>query len=548
MRIGELLISEGLIDPSQLDEALELQRISGGRLGTNLVEVGAISLATLGRALAHQHGVSEATAQDFLSVDPQLFEKVAPELCAKHRVFPLRLIAGKVLHVAMVQPSNLAQLDALSFAVGLKIQPCVAPELRMAYFLEQRCGVPRDARFTRLFAEEEAAVRLALAPGDGREEHIQPPRWAPIVPKETLTLGSPEIPSPRRPTGPIPLDELPLPAPAPSHLRTALDTEHARFDRETASGIEDSPWSTTRRGPLPSAVDAREADESQPTAVRVPEEEHGQAATAREIDESQPTAVRGPEEEHDPAATAREIDESQPTAVREPREPAGDDGLACLDDVRASVAPAEHPRHPMLEPSEAPREHVPPSRESTPSGLRRPSTPDLPALPPTESADDSALSSFEAVCSGLDRAEDAPTVARLLVLGSPPRASLSVIFDLQGQMAQALAAYGTPLSPAEVRGLTLPISSSYLLTQAHAHAEAVWGTAARDPLLQVISGYLRAPAPEEACVVPISRGKRVVQLLCVQMPMGEHLSKPIFDELVRLGRKATETYDRLLGG
>jgi len=76
----------------------------------------------------------------------------------------------------------------------------------------------------------------------------------------------------------------------------------------------------------------------------------------------------------------------------------------------------------------------------------------------------------------------------------------------------------------------------------------VWGTSARDPLLQVISGYLRAPAPEEACVVPISRGKRVVQLLCVQMPVGEHLSKPIFDELVRLGRKATETYDRLLGG
>jgi hypothetical protein len=250
-------------------------------------------------------------------------------------------------------------------------------------------------------------------------------------------------------------------------------------------------------------------------------------------------AVRIPEEEQ--ALEEREIDESQPTAVREPV----DDGLVYLDAVPRTSEPPGAPPH------AAPRRLVPepvdaPSHESTPSGARRPSRPDLPALPPMASEEDSPLVSFEAICNGLDRAEDATTVARLLVLASPPRASLSVIFDLQGQMAQALAACGTPLSPAEVRGLTLPISSSYLLTQAHMQAEAVWGTAARDPLLQVISGYLRAPAPEEACVVPISRGKRVVQLLCVQMPVGEHLSKPIFDELVRLGRKATETYDRLL--
>ena len=41
-KIGELLVSEGLLTRKQLEEALKCQVIFGGRLGTNLVEMGII--------------------------------------------------------------------------------------------------------------------------------------------------------------------------------------------------------------------------------------------------------------------------------------------------------------------------------------------------------------------------------------------------------------------------------------------------------------------------------------------------------------------------
>ncbi len=43
MRLGELLLEEKLITADALEEGLESQVVHGGRLGTNLVELGLVS-------------------------------------------------------------------------------------------------------------------------------------------------------------------------------------------------------------------------------------------------------------------------------------------------------------------------------------------------------------------------------------------------------------------------------------------------------------------------------------------------------------------------
>ena len=50
-RLGELLTSARLIESGQVERALRAQVMWGARLGTNLVELGAIDLETLTRAL-----------------------------------------------------------------------------------------------------------------------------------------------------------------------------------------------------------------------------------------------------------------------------------------------------------------------------------------------------------------------------------------------------------------------------------------------------------------------------------------------------------------
>src|SRR5215208_105393 len=44
MRIGQILVAAGRLSPAQLDEALRAQVLYGGRLGTNLVELGHVDL------------------------------------------------------------------------------------------------------------------------------------------------------------------------------------------------------------------------------------------------------------------------------------------------------------------------------------------------------------------------------------------------------------------------------------------------------------------------------------------------------------------------
>lgn len=60
--LGELLVENGVLTPTELETALAEQRRTGRLVGELLVESGYISAFSLGRALASQHGVELRTA------------------------------------------------------------------------------------------------------------------------------------------------------------------------------------------------------------------------------------------------------------------------------------------------------------------------------------------------------------------------------------------------------------------------------------------------------------------------------------------------------
>ena len=51
MQLGDILVKKGLASPEQIDEAIERQKVEGGRLGDNLVEIGVLSQAQLSSVL-----------------------------------------------------------------------------------------------------------------------------------------------------------------------------------------------------------------------------------------------------------------------------------------------------------------------------------------------------------------------------------------------------------------------------------------------------------------------------------------------------------------
>lgn len=158
VKIGQLLVDSGLITPTQLEQGLEAQLVFGGRLGTNLVELGFIATASIAEVLARQLGIPALAPSELDRIPRGALDALPRDLAARHQVFPL-LLEKRRLKLAMVDPTDLEALDEIGFVTGLQVDPVVAPELLVAYALEKFYEVHRANRFVRLAEATDEMVR-----------------------------------------------------------------------------------------------------------------------------------------------------------------------------------------------------------------------------------------------------------------------------------------------------------------------------------------------------------------------------------------------------
>lgn len=146
LRLGEMLVKAGLIKPAQLDEALKSQVIFGGRLGTNLIEMGLIEENELARVLSAKLRVPCADPDELMNIPPQVVGLIPPDMAEKYRVIPFRL-ENRRLFLVMADPSDLPAIDEIAFRTGFVIVPMVAPEIRLMMALEKYYDIRREVRY-----------------------------------------------------------------------------------------------------------------------------------------------------------------------------------------------------------------------------------------------------------------------------------------------------------------------------------------------------------------------------------------------------------------
>src|SRR5512137_469365 len=110
-RIGEILVEMKACTPQELRAGLETQAILGGRIGTNLLELGIIDEGQLAAALTKAHGLPCISGD--VEPDPAAIELVTASLAERFGVVPLGL-DGKKLRVAVSDPRNFSKLDELA--------------------------------------------------------------------------------------------------------------------------------------------------------------------------------------------------------------------------------------------------------------------------------------------------------------------------------------------------------------------------------------------------------------------------------------------------
>ncbi|MFH1045398.1 MAG: ATPase, T2SS/T4P/T4SS family [Candidatus Omnitrophota bacterium] len=130
LRLGELLVKDGLITEEQLEKAIQAQKKEGERIGKVLVKLGLVTEKDIVVILGKQLSIPYASlAKGLLEPDPnQDLEKLVPESFARqYFLIPLSRNLNS-LTVAFADPLNVIVIDNLKKMTSCDINPIVASE------------------------------------------------------------------------------------------------------------------------------------------------------------------------------------------------------------------------------------------------------------------------------------------------------------------------------------------------------------------------------------------------------------------------------------
>jgi general secretion pathway protein E len=137
MRLGEILIRQGLVTAAQVDEALEQQRATQPRrrIGEILIDRGWVSELQVLKALGEQFGMTVISEIDAATFDSSLVASLPLDWARTHALLPIR--EGRTPTVVAADPTRLSDMDDLALILGTELKPVLAPRDVILKSIEQ---------------------------------------------------------------------------------------------------------------------------------------------------------------------------------------------------------------------------------------------------------------------------------------------------------------------------------------------------------------------------------------------------------------------------
>ncbi len=130
LKLGEILIKQGLITENQLNKAIEHQKTEKGRIGEILIRLGIITEENMAAALGSQLGIPYYTSDNVELMTPKddqdLDKLIEADFAKKNNVLPLSKHLNS-LTCAVPDPLDLLLLDNLRRMTGHEINLVIAP-------------------------------------------------------------------------------------------------------------------------------------------------------------------------------------------------------------------------------------------------------------------------------------------------------------------------------------------------------------------------------------------------------------------------------------
>jgi type IV pilus assembly protein PilB len=144
-RLGDILVSEGIITKEQLKEGVTYQEEKSGKLGECLVTLGYVNEEQIVVALSKQLTIpyiSLASGKLHVSPDQNLEELITYEFAVKNLVLPISRNLNS-LTVVMWDPLDLILIDNLKKLTGCEINPVVSTKSDILNAIEVHYGKDR---------------------------------------------------------------------------------------------------------------------------------------------------------------------------------------------------------------------------------------------------------------------------------------------------------------------------------------------------------------------------------------------------------------------
>lgn len=224
-RLGESLEARGLITREQLLRALRNQKVLGGRVGTCLLEIDALSEQDLSTVIGEQSGSACVTPEELRGIPDDVIRLIPAKVAKRCMAIPFHASSTQV-KVALANVSDLTIQDEVAFVVGRRVRWYLALELRIQEALATYYGEECPQRFSKLLDRLNRARYLwgreGPAPAGATPPAEEMLQWDPGVvaahPRASAEPISRELELPTFSTEPAPpavSPPRPEPAPAP---------------------------------------------------------------------------------------------------------------------------------------------------------------------------------------------------------------------------------------------------------------------------------------------------------------------------------------------
>jgi hypothetical protein len=168
IRLGQHLIKSGAVTQAQLDEALEIQKDLGGKLGRILLKLGYLNEDELLKHLARQLEV-EVVKLSRVKIPPALWRMISENTIRNKKVVPISL-SGGTLTVAMANPQDLEVVEEIKFETDENVVAMLAGEREIDEAIAQFFGPAADIE-----VPDDAVIELPKSSAAERREATSPP-------------------------------------------------------------------------------------------------------------------------------------------------------------------------------------------------------------------------------------------------------------------------------------------------------------------------------------------------------------------------------------